>query len=157
MNNILDSEYFYPMVRLQGGAYGCYSFLSRSGNIGVYSYRDPNIKKTLEVYSDAYKFLETLELSDRDMDNFIVGTIGRTFRHLTPMMKGEKAVMDYICGITYEDNQKVKDEILDTSLNDIKSFAGMIKKVMEQNTCCVVGNKENIEKSKEVFECIENM
>lgn len=157
MNNILDSEYFYPMVRLQGGAYGCYSFLSRSGNIGVYSYRDPNIKKTLEVYSDAYKFLETLELSDRDMDNFIIGTIGRTFRTLTPMMKGEKAVMDYICGITYEDNQKVKDEILDTSLNDIKSFAGMIKKVMEQNTCCVVGNKENIEQSKEVFDCIENM
>lgn len=157
MSKILDSEYLYPKVRLQGGAYGCYSYVKESGIIGVFSYRDPNLNRTIDVYNEAYKFLENLELSDRDMENFIIGTIGSQYRPLTPRLKGEKAVSDYICGISYEDNQKEKDEILNTTLEDIKSYSDMIKQVMDQNICCVVGNKENILKDRDKFNKINNI
>lgn len=150
--SILNSEYYYPKVRREGGAYGCYTFLSRNGNIGVTSYRDPNLKKTFEVYNETYKFLENLELSKDDMDNFIIGTIGRTYKPLTPEMKALAAVADYITGITDEYKQREKDEILNTTLADIKGYASMIKDVMDKNLCCVVGNEGNIKKNNDLFD-----
>lgn len=150
--NILNSEYYYPKVRREGGAYGCYTFLSRNGNIGVTSYRDPNLKKTFEVYNETYKFLENLELSKDDMDNFIIGTIGSNYKPLTPEMKALAAVTDYITGITDEYKQKEKDEILSTTLAEIKSYAPMMKDIMDKNMCCVVGNEENIKKNNDLFD-----
>ena len=152
--NILDNEYYYPKVRREGGAYGCYTFLSRNGNIGVFSYRDPNLKRTIDVFDDTYKFLENLELSKNDMDNFIIGTIGQNYKPLTPKMKAIAATSDYISGITEDYKQKEKDEILSTRLEDVKGYAPMFKEIMNKGLCCTVGNEGNIKKNSDLFNVI---
>jgi Zn-dependent M16 (insulinase) family peptidase len=154
MQNILDSEYLYTRVRLQGGAYGCYMEMNKDGNLAFSSFRDPNLTQTVNTYNEAYKFLESVDFTEKDMENFIIGTVGKVYRPLTPDKKGEKAVENYICNIAYEDIQKERDELLSTTVEDMKSYANMVKIGMEQNYCCVVGNEGKIKENKDMFDKI---
>ncbi|MGH4139087.1 insulinase family protein [Clostridium sp.] len=154
MQNILDNEYLYPRVRLQGGAYGCFMDMNKDGNLAFVSFRDPNLTKTVITYNEAYKFLENADFTEKDMENFIIGTVGRVYKPLTPDKKGEKSVENYICNITNEDIQRERDEILNTSVEDIKFYANMIKLGMGQNYCCVVGNEGKIKANKHMFDKI---
>lgn len=157
LQNILESEYLYPRVRLQGGAYGCYIDMNNDGNLAFFSYRDPNLTRTIDVYNETYKFLEDVDFSKEDMENFIIGTVGRVYKPLTPDKKGEKAVGDYICNITYEDIQRERDEILNTTIEDIKSYAKMIKFGMDEHYCCVVGNEGKIKENEAIFNKISKL
>ncbi|WP_454055318.1 insulinase family protein [Clostridium sp. Marseille-Q7071] len=157
LQNILESEYLYPRVRLQGGAYGCYIDMSNDGNLAFFSYRDPNLTRTIDVYNETYKFLENVDFPKKDMENFIIGTVGRVYRPLTPDKKGEKAVGDYICNITYEDVQRERDEILNTTIEDIKSYVKMIKSGMDEHYCCVVGNEGKIKENEAIFNKISKL
>ncbi len=149
--NILDNEYLYPRVRLQGGAYGCYSDMNKDGNLAIFSYRDPNLTRTIDVYNEAYKFLEEVDFTKEDMEKFIIGSVGQLYKPLTPDRKGEKAVADYICNVTQEDIQRWRDELLSTSNEDIRNYASMIKVGMNENYCCIVGNEGKIKENKTIF------
>lgn len=152
LQNILDSEYLYTRVRLQGGAYGCYMALNNDGTMAVYSYRDPNLVETIKTYNEADIFIKDVNFSLDDMEKFVIGAVGQLDRPLSPQGKGKIAVRNYICGITNEDMQREKDELLSTTLEDVKAFADMIKKGMEENHCCVVGNEVKINDNKEIFD-----
>lgn len=154
LQNILDSEYLYTRVRLQGGAYGCYMALNNDGTIDLYSYRDPNLVETIKTYNEADIFIKDINYSVDDMEKFIIGAVGQLDRPLSPQGKGDRAVRNYICGISNEDMQREKDELLSTTLEDVKAFADMIKKGMEENYCCVVGNEIKINENKEIFDKI---
>ncbi len=157
LKNILESEYLYPRVRLQGGAYGCYMHMANDGNLAFFSYRDPNLTRTIDVYNETYKFLENMNFTNKDMENFIIGTVGRVYKPLTPDKKGEKAVRDYICNITYEDIQRERDEILNTTIEDVKAYTKMIKSGMDEHYCCVVGNEGQIKENETIFHRISKL
>jgi Zn-dependent M16 (insulinase) family peptidase len=154
MQNILDSEYLYTRVRLQGGAYGCYMEMNKEGNLAFSSFRDPNLTQTVSTYNEAYKFLEGVDFTEKDMESFIIGTVGKVYQPLTPDKKGEHAVENYICNVSYGDTQRELDELLSTTVKDIKSYANMIKMGMDQNYCCVVGNEGKIKENKDMFDRI---
>ena len=154
MEKILVSEYLYTRVRLQGGAYGCIMDINKDGNLAFVSYRDPNLTQTVSTYNEAYKFLESVDFTEKDMENFIIGTVGKVYKPLTPDKKGEKAVGNYICNVSYTDTQTELDELLSTTVEDIKSYANMLKMGMDQNYCCVVGNEGKIKENKDMFDRI---
>jgi Zn-dependent M16 (insulinase) family peptidase len=149
---ILSLEYLHNRVRVQGGAYGGWMEINKNGNIAFVSYRDPNLPQTIKIYDEAYKFLENINFTKNDMEKFIIGAIGKLDRPLTPYRKGEKAVENYICGITCEDIQRERNELLNTTLEDIKSYTDMIKSGMEQNFCCILGNEGKIKENKFMFD-----
>ncbi|GAA0776830.1 insulinase family protein [Clostridium subterminale] len=155
--NIVDNEYLYPRVRLQGGAYGCYSDMNKDGNLAIFSYRDPNLTRTIDIYNEAYKFLEKVDFTKEDMEKFIIGSVGQLYKPLTPDRKGEKAVADYICNVTQEDIQRERDELLSTTNQDIRNYAAMIKVGMSENYCCTVGNEGKVNENKVIFNKISKL
>ena len=87
-------------MRVQGGAYGGFANLARSGNIVFVSYRDPNVEQTLKAYDGICDYIASFEASDREMTKYIIGTISELDSPLTPSMKGERATAYYIRGIS---------------------------------------------------------
>ena len=49
---ILSYDYLWINLRVKGGAYGCMSGFKRNGESFLVSYRDPHLKRTLEVYQE---------------------------------------------------------------------------------------------------------
>jgi Zn-dependent M16 (insulinase) family peptidase len=154
LSQLLSTVYLQNTIRVQGGAYGGFAVMDDSGLLAFASYRDPNLKKTVENYLGASRFLSGLTLEERDLRRLIIGTISNWDRPLNPNQKGYVAVHRYLKGDTLAMLQKERDEILGTTVEDLKGFAKMVEDVMAQNVLCVVGNEKKIADEKELFKKI---
>lgn len=151
LKNILDLNYLWNNIRVMGGAYGCGVLITQSGNCEFYSYRDPNLKETLSIYDNAYKFVKDFNADNYEMTKYIIGTISNLDRLLTPRKKGEKADENYFRKISSADIQKNREEVLSTKVEDIRNYYKMLKDVMDKNYLCVIGNELKIKESKDKF------
>lgn len=157
LEQILSSDWLQNRVRVIGGAYGGYCSFSSDGQVFFSSYRDPNLKETLDNYDAIPDYLDKLELNDKDMTRYIIGTISSLDRPLTPSDKGNVAVMYYFEKTKPEDVQRERDEILSISLGDIKAMKKMAADILGQNAICVYGSEEKINSQKELFKKIEKV
>jgi hypothetical protein len=154
LGQLLSTVYLQNTIRVQGGAYGGFAIMDDTGLLAFASYRDPNLKKTIENYLGASRFLAELTLEERDLRRLIIGTISDWDRPLNPSQKGYVAVRRHLTGDTTAMLQKERDEILGTTVADLKGFAKLVEKVMAQDTLCVVGNEKKIADEKELFKKI---
>jgi hypothetical protein len=152
LTTLLNSEYLHDRVRAKGGAYGCSISASHTGNMTVASYRDPNLKQTIDVYGEMADFVESLTLNQEAVDKYIIGAISRQDAALTPHMKGRTATADYISGIAFEEIQQERTEILNTSLADLKAYAPLLRKLMDDNYICVLGNDTKVKEHQALFD-----
>ena len=76
---------------------------------------------------------------------------------LTPSQRGLRGLNFYMSGMTYEDIQKVRNEVLDATVEDIRALAEPVEAAISQGYLCVVGNEDMIESNKEIFETIESL
>lgn len=151
LRTISRYSYLWNRIRVQGGAYGAFSGFEKNGNMFMVSYRDPNISETLKVYDEMYEYLKDFRIEEREMTKYIIGTISRLDLPLTPFMKGERAIENYMRKITAEDLQKEREEILGTSQEDIMGLADMILEIMKRKSYCVLGSELKIRENSELF------
>ena len=57
----------------------------------------------------------------------------------------------YISKRPYEDFQRVRDEIIHTTIEDIRHLAEPIKVVLDSQNLCVIGGEQAMEEAKELF------
>ncbi|WP_446897748.1 insulinase family protein [Clostridium sp. LBM24168] len=151
LKSIANYDYLWNQVRVQGGAYGCFSAFLRNGNVFFTSYRDPNLNKTIDVYDRAGEFFEKFKADNRQMNKYIIGTISDLDYPLSPSLEGQRAFENYMKNVTYRDIQQEREEILETTADDIKKFASLVSDVMKQNYLCVLGNEQKIKDNKNIF------
>lgn len=151
LRNILRYKYLWDNLRVKGGAYGAMAKITLNGNLILVSYRDPNINRSLSVYDNLSNFLETLEMDEKELRRFIIGTISDLDKPLEIENKVKKQIYDNLRKITPQDRQKEREQILNTKLSDIKQFSSLVKDVMAQNYNCVIGNQTLIKKESENF------
>jgi hypothetical protein len=157
LNQILSREYLQTQVRVIGGAYGGFAGFSSSGNVYFGSYRDPNLKKTLDNYDATPEFIKTFEADTNAMTRFIIGTIARMDKPTTASQRGSIAARRFFTKTTLEELQAERAEVLSTSPEDIKSFEKMVTDILAQEAICVYGNDEKIKENKSLFKDIYNV
>lgn len=148
---ILNGDYLHNRIRAQGGAYGAGISLDRMGHLTTYSYRDPNLENTISVYDGMSDYIETLRLDEKELSTYIIGSISRLDPATTAYMKGQIATNRYLSNTSPEYVQRIRNEVLNTNLDDIKSFAPILKNAMKENYLCVLGNENKIKESKDLF------
>ena len=151
IETILRYEYFWLKIRVQGGAYGSFANFNRAGNLFFGSYRDPNLTKTLETFDGTADFLANFDVSDREMDKYVIGTLSKIDKPLTPSLKGQVAADFCLKEITYADRQKSRNEILTARQDDIRALSKLVADCMKQNNLCVFGNEQVIKEHAEIF------
>ncbi|MDD4667037.1 MAG: insulinase family protein [Candidatus Cloacimonetes bacterium] len=154
LSGILSNEYLYRELRVKGGAYGGGSGFTLDGYQYFYSYRDPNMKESLAVYDGVPDFIRSFQCSNREMDKFILGDISNLDYPKTPESQGIQGDMDYLTGFTQADRQQIRDEVLDTKLEDLKQYADMIQAIMAKNHYAIFGNEAEIQKNADIFDLI---
>ena len=151
LETILRYDYFWTKIRVQGGAYGAFTQISRVGTLFFSSYRDPNLKETLDVFDKTSDYLASFDVSDREMVKFIIGTISTLDVPLTPQLKGSVAQDRFFRQLTDADRQKTRDEILATRQEDIRALAAVVDACMKENILCVFGNEEKLKENAGLF------
>jgi len=157
LRSIASLDYLWNHVRVRGGAYGCFARFYRDGTMYFCSYRDPNLKETLDVYNHAPIYLRSFDADEREITKYIIGTISKLDHPLTPSMKGETAAERFLQNISYEDVQKSREEILRTGKKDIQNCADLVDEAMKKNFLCVLGNEGKIKENRELFSSLVNV
>lgn len=161
--NVLGSGYLWNDIRIKGGAYGA-GVLVEDGNLIFSSYRDPNLKETINTFDKVPEYLSKFNADEKEMTNYIIGTIGKADSALNqlnsmlgPMAEGIFGDSMYITGITQADIQKQREEILSTTAEDIRNFAKVVDAVLKQDYLCVVGGDAKIKENEKEFMSIKNV
>lgn len=154
---ILSYDYLWINVRVKGGAYGCMNTFLRSGESYFVSYRDPNLSDTLDVYDRIPEYIKSFSPDERDMTKYIIGTFSALDTPMNPEAKGSRSLSAYLEGITYEQIQKERNEILNAQPEDIRRLADLVEAVLKKDSICVIGNENMIKESAGLFENVEKL
>ena len=123
----------------------------------MYSYRDPNLRKTLNIYDAAGKFLDKFNADEKSMTNYIIGAINNIDRPLNMEQKLKTAFARYITGISPEFQQKEREDILSATSTDIKNYSSMLENLANSPYVCVIGNSDNINNERILFNSVISM
>ncbi|MPM85569.1 hypothetical protein SDC9_132650 [bioreactor metagenome] len=152
IKNIVNTEYLWNEVRVKGGAYGCGCNFSRNGIVYAYSYRDPNVKETFDNFDNIGNFINKLTLSDKEITKYTLGAINVIDRPKSKADRLELMVARYYNGLTKEDVQRERDEILSVTEKDVKEYAQLFSAVMRYGAICTFGSETKINENKSLYE-----
>lgn len=145
VSRYLRSAWLWDQVRVQGGAYGGFCMTDyRSGQFAMVSYRDPNLLRTLDVYDRTACYLQELDIDEEEVTRAVIGAIGDMDGHLLPDAKGFLSMCRYLAGDTDNHRQRIRDEILKTSLKDFRTFGEQLEAMKKEGRVVVMGSRENL-------------
>ncbi|XP_022860815.1 presequence protease 1, chloroplastic/mitochondrial-like [Olea europaea var. sylvestris] len=151
ISKYISNTWLWDRVRVSGGAYGGFcDFDTHSGVFSYLSYRDPNLLKTLDVYDTTSDFLRELEMDDDALTKAIIGTIGDVDAYQLPDAKGYSSLLRYLLGVTEEERQRRREEILSTRLADFKEFAEVIAAVKDMGVVVAVASPDDVDSANKL-------
>ncbi len=151
---MMGYDYLWKNIRVLGGAYGCSSGYGKNGDSYFVTYRDPNLKKSVDVFEKASEYIRNFDADERTITQFIIGAISEIDTPKTPNTKGIYGLVTYLTGTTMEHLQKSRDELLSTTVEKIRSLADYIDAFMQDECICVIGSADKIDEDKELFDSI---
>ncbi len=157
LNTMINLDYLWNSIRIKGGAYGAFAGVNRNGIMYFASYRDPNLTETLNAYQSIHTFVESLEVDERELTKYIIGTISPMDQPLTPSMENDKMLSIYHSEITQEDIMKSRHEVLDTTVDSLKKYRELYQKIFLDEHVCVLGGSDKVNSAKEVFDTIRDL
>ena len=154
---MMGYDYLWNRVRVKGGAYGCMCSFGKSGDSYFVSYRDPNLKKTVDVYEKAAEYVEGFEADERTMTQFVIGAISELDVPMTPAAKGLYSLTGYMTKLPFASVQREREELLAATPEDIRGLAGHIRAFMGDDCLCVVGSEEKLKVREGMFVKLEQL
>lgn len=157
MSTIMSYDYLWNNVRVKGGAYGCSCSINRNGDCFFTSYRDPNVKRTLDVYREVGKYLHEFTADERTMQKYIIGTISDMDTPLTSSSRAGRSYAAYVMNLEYEQLKQERTQVLHTTQKQICELENVVMAAVNQNYVCALGSGEKIAEDKEQFDEIKNL
>ncbi|WP_352400724.1 insulinase family protein [Anaerotignum sp.] len=157
LKTILNLEYLWNEVRVQGGAYGSGCNFQQNGVCYFYSYRDPNLQETYKIYDNLWKKIETFDTSDRDMTKYILGTINRLDQPKTNVDRLNDAINKEYRELDEDFEIVERQQILGTTKIDIAKFHEILQRITKTKNYCTIGNEGKINGNKNFFHSIQKL
>lgn len=154
LQTIINLEYLWNKVRVQGGAYGGGCKFMQSGFSYFYSYRDPNLKRTYDIYKELVKDIASFTADEREMTKYILGTINELDQPKTNMDRLNAAIGKFYKDISDESLMQERKEILHTTAADIRDCVKLLQLVDGENIC-TIGSEQIVKAHTDMFEKIE--
>lgn len=143
----LSYDYLWNEVRVLGGAYGCGFRCTADSLLQFYSYRDPAVDPTVERFERAAKWIAGWNPTPEELDGFIVAGVSGMDAPVKPRALGRRLDAARLSGRTPEWRRRIRTEMLQTTVDDVRALAGPLAKLGDARGMCVFGGREQIEAS----------
>jgi Zn-dependent M16 (insulinase) family peptidase len=154
---MMGYDYLWKNIRVLGGAYGCMSSYAKNGDCAFVTYRDPNLRNSVEVFEKASDYLRNFDDDDRTILQYIIGAISDLDTPKTPSGKGSYGLTAYLCNAKMENIQRNRQELLSTTRETIRKMADYIDAFMSDECICVIGTSDKIDEDKDLFDNIKQL
>lgn len=153
---VMSYEYLWHHIREVGGAYGT-GMLTRTGTEGLYTYRDPHLAESYETFTKGPEVLAAREYTDKDVTEFIVGTVSEMDKPMKPCAEAKEIDRRYFCGITDEMLAADRKALCSVDADTIRAHAAELTAQMQQGVRVAFGSKDAVEAAKDLFDHIETL
>ena len=154
ISKILRSMYLHREIREKGGAYGGFAIYNpEEGLFSFGSYRDPHIKRTLDVYKNACDFIVNGDYSQNDVKEAILQVCSEIDKPETPGPSAMKAFYRDITKLDDTIRRQFKDSLLQLDKKRIQTIAQKYFTIDESlKGTAVISSKESLEQANLQFE-----
>ena len=155
--HLLNTDYLWQNIRVLGGAYGVSVSFGRSGTAVMVSYRDPNLDETIDCYRKAVDYIQSLDMNERDMRQFVIGALNKLDRPHPAYTEGMAQIQRELAGITKEQRETIRKQIISATLDDIKALVPFLEGWLENATETVIGSEQKIKASSIAFDSVTSL
>lgn len=145
VSQILTYGWLWNEVRVKNGAYGTSFTPAYSGLVSCMSYRDPNVKRSLEVFRTSGNWLREFAQSGQDLTSYVIGALNTMDPLLSPGAKIRLSDGRMFTGLSAEKNNEIREELLKTTNEDLIRASGTLDSIMQKAYVCVVGPQEAVD------------
>jgi Zn-dependent M16 (insulinase) family peptidase len=123
--------------------------------MGLVSYRDPNISRTLQVYKQVGVFLKNFVASDKVLTGYKIGALSDLEPYIDTDSLGAENYLKYLTGLTPSVRQSMKDSLLDATQESIQAIGELMHDGFDSlGSSVVLGNSVSIQ-DKTYFDTID--
>ncbi|MBU2431489.1 MAG: insulinase family protein, partial [Proteobacteria bacterium] len=146
---LLRSLYLHREIREKGGAYGGFAiYNTEEGLFSFGSYRDPHIKRTLDVYKNACDFIISGSYTQTDVKEAILQVCSEIDKPETPGPAAMKAFYRDITKLSHDIRRKFKDNLLKLDKKQIQTIARTYFSVDDsQKGTAVISSKTGLDEA----------
>ena len=151
---ILRSKFLHREIREKGGAYGGFAlYNTEEGIFSFGSYRDPHIKRTLDVYGKANEYIMGGDYSQTDVKEAILQVCSEIDKPETPGPAAMKAFYRDITKLSDDIRQNFKDALLKLDRSKIIGIAQRYFNLPDdQKGIAVISSKPQLEAANRELE-----
>ena len=157
LKTLLSTDYLWNNIRVKGGAYGASVAFGRNGSGYFVTYRDPHLKRSVDVFEQAVDYLRNFTADDRTMTQYVIGAVSELDIPKTPHAKGSYGLAAYMTGLTYEQIQKDRDALLDADEESLRALAPYLEAILSDRVLCVIGAEGKIDEHRDLFDRVDTL
>lgn len=154
ISKILRSLYLHREIREKGGAYGGFAiYNTEEGIFSFGSYRDPHVKRTLDVYEKACEYIMKGDYSQTDIKEAILQVCSDIDKPETPGPAAMKAFYRDITKLSDDIRQQFKDALLGLDKERVTEIARRYFDLSDsQKGVSVISSQTKLEKTNTELE-----
>ena len=152
LGRMVSFDYLWAKIRAEGGAYGCQMSVLPNQSWTMSSYRDPNVKRTIEAFRSTSSWLKDLELGEQELLNYKIGAVAGYDRTPKTYVQAKRMDSWYLRQEEPQVRAKVREGLLKASEEDLKNRRQTMESFAGEGTVCVLGNRAKIEEAAGQFD-----
>ena len=152
LGRMVSFDYLWAKIRAEGGAYGCQMSVLPNQSWTMSSYRDPNVKRTIETFRNTSSWLKDLELGEQELLNYKIGAVAGYDRTPKTYVQAKRMDSWYLRQEEPQVRAKVREGLLKASEEDLKNRRQAMESFAKEGTVCVLGNRAKIEEAAGQFD-----
>ncbi len=153
ISNFINDQYMIPKLRNAFGAYGAGSILYNPFS-QLYSYSDPNLSRSYEIFSGLPEYLRSENLTQDDIDNYIIGAYSALSRTQGQNTGAMSAMNMRLLGCSEEMYLKWMKEAKTTTPDDIKASADTWDEMISDGVRSSSGTESSLKEAGDLFDVL---
>ncbi|KAH8355035.1 hypothetical protein KR093_004209 [Drosophila rubida] len=121
LGKLITAKYLLPVIREQNGAYDAGARIGFDGLFNFFSYRDPHVAKSIEIFDKTYKWLQT-ESQQLDEQALFEAKLAVLQLVDWPICPNEITLETFIFGNDYDMNLKYRSRVLTVTLDEVRNL-----------------------------------
>lgn len=151
--HLIGLGYMFDEIRFKGNAYGggCrYDGLGQT--LTFYSYRDPHISRTLEVFNNVSNYVKNVNWLQEDIERAIITTTQKESPVLRPAKATNLALDRYLTGKTTVLREEYYAKMLTGTVKNVKeSFLEVLENAQNNYAICVMSSREKLTQENQIL------
>ncbi|MCC8179822.1 MAG: hypothetical protein LIP23_02790, partial [Planctomycetes bacterium] len=143
----LSYGHLWNEVRVKGGAYGIRAAFDGSRRLFTFSsYRDPNVMRTLDIYSGVAAFVEKeMDLSANGLEQAKIGTFKTLDQPIRPSSAVATALARHLGGEDEQFRRLFRKRLLDLDADTVRTAAATVLEQAKSAPTCVIASREKLQ------------